>query len=177
MAQNSVKHIHPLAWAVVDKETGRTWKWFLELLRSSSDLQEGEGVTFMSDMQKGLLDVASTMLPSANHRRCVRHIEANWSKKWRGLELKKLLWCCAWSTYEEEFKNHLKSMGDVTEEAAKTLVGYPPQNWCRAYFDTICKNNMVDNNFTESFNKWTLEARQNPIIKMLEEIRVKVMNL
>ncbi|XP_070024793.1 uncharacterized protein [Nicotiana sylvestris] len=62
MAQDSVNHIHPLAWAVVDKET------------------EGEGVTFMFDMQKDLLDV-STVLPSANHRWCVRHTEANWSKK------------------------------------------------------------------------------------------------
>ncbi|XP_070024680.1 uncharacterized protein [Nicotiana sylvestris] len=139
MAQDSVKHFYPLAWAVVDKETGRTWKWFLELVRSYLDLQEGEGVTFMSDMQKGLIDAVSTVLPNANHRWCVRHIEANWSKKWRGLELKKLLWWCAWSTYEEEFTDHLKSMGDVTEEVAKTLVGYTPQNWCRAYFDTIAR--------------------------------------
>ncbi|KAG5568369.1 hypothetical protein H5410_064612 [Solanum commersonii] len=34
---------------------------------------------------------------------------------------------------------------------------------------------MVDNNFIESFNAWILEARHMPIIKMLEEIRVKVM--
>ncbi|XP_070035255.1 uncharacterized protein [Nicotiana tomentosiformis] len=34
---------------------------------------------------------------------------------------------------------------------------------------------MVDDNFTESFNKWILEARQKHIIKMLEEIKVKIM--
>nr|XP_033512386.1 uncharacterized protein LOC117277077 [Nicotiana tomentosiformis]XP_033512387.1 uncharacterized protein LOC117277077 [Nicotiana tomentosiformis] len=68
MAQDSVKHFYPLAWTVVDKETSRTLKWFLELLRSSLDLQDGEGVTFMSDMQKGLLDDVSIVLPSANHR-------------------------------------------------------------------------------------------------------------
>ena len=47
----------------------------------------------------------------------------------------------------------------------------------RAYFGTQCKNMMVDNNFTESFNAWILDARANPIIKMLEEIRVQVMRL
>uniref|UniRef100_A0A3Q7GLF0 Uncharacterized protein n=1 Tax=Solanum lycopersicum TaxID=4081 RepID=A0A3Q7GLF0_SOLLC len=36
---------------------------------------------------------------------------------------------------------------------------------------------MIDNNFTESFNSWIVEAKQKPIIKMLEEIRVKVMNI
>ncbi|XP_070028024.1 uncharacterized protein [Nicotiana sylvestris] len=77
MAQDSVKHFYPLAWAVVDKETGRTWKWFMELLRNSLEFEDGEGVTFMSDMQKGLLEAVSTILPKANHRWCARHIEAN----------------------------------------------------------------------------------------------------
>nr|XP_016451074.1 PREDICTED: uncharacterized protein LOC107775810 [Nicotiana tabacum] len=35
---------------------------------------------------------------------------------------------------------------------------------------------MVDNNFTESFNSWILEARGKLILKMLEDIRIKVMN-
>ena len=47
-----MKHFYPLAWAVVDRETLRTWKWFIELLRNSLDLADGEGVTFMSDMHK-----------------------------------------------------------------------------------------------------------------------------
>ncbi|XP_049386596.1 uncharacterized protein LOC125850800 [Solanum stenotomum] len=175
MGQDSSNHFYPLAWAVVDKETKRTWNWFLELLKHSLDLKSGENVTFISDMQKGLLNAVTNVCPQANHRWCVRHIEANWSKNYRSGELKKLLWWCAWSTYEEEFKDQLTKMGELNKKAAKSLVSYPPEKWCRAYFDTKCKNFMVDNNFTESFNSWIVEARQKPIIKMLEEIRVKVM--
>ncbi|XP_075074464.1 uncharacterized protein LOC142162060 [Nicotiana tabacum] len=131
----------------------------------------------LDDMQKGLLDAVSNVYPQANHRWCVRHIEANWSKKWKSGDMKKLIWWCAWSTYEEVFKDQLKKLGQLDEDAAKALVSYPPKNWCRAYFDTQCKNFMVDNNFTESFNSWIVEARQKPIIKMLEDIRVKVMNM
>nr|XP_033511381.1 uncharacterized protein LOC117276169 isoform X1 [Nicotiana tomentosiformis]XP_033511382.1 uncharacterized protein LOC117276169 isoform X1 [Nicotiana tomentosiformis]XP_033511383.1 uncharacterized protein LOC117276169 isoform X1 [Nicotiana tomentosiformis] len=87
--------------------------------------------------------------------------------------MNKLMWWCAWSTYEEEFKDQLKTLGDIHEDAARELLHYLPQNWCRAYFDTTCKNQMVDNNFTESFNKWILKARTKPIIKMLEDIRLK----
>ncbi|XP_070012717.1 uncharacterized protein LOC107782262 [Nicotiana tabacum] len=86
--------------------------------------------------------------------------------------MKKLLWWYAWSTYEKEFKDQLKKLGQLDEDAAKALVSYPPKNWCRAYFDTQCKYFMVDNNFTKSFNSWIVEARQKPIIKMLEDIRV-----
>ena len=49
-------------------------------------------------------------LPEAEHRWCARHIYANWSKKWRGTELKKKFWTCAWSTYEEEFKENLNKL-------------------------------------------------------------------
>ncbi|XP_069152833.1 uncharacterized protein [Solanum lycopersicum] len=42
VGQDSMKHFYPLAWAVVDRETIRTWKWFIELLRNSLGLADGE---------------------------------------------------------------------------------------------------------------------------------------
>ncbi|MCD7448334.1 hypothetical protein HAX54_040778 [Datura stramonium] len=36
--------------------------------RNSLELTDGEGLTFMSAMQKGLLDVVSRMLPKVHHR-------------------------------------------------------------------------------------------------------------
>lgn len=78
--QGSMNHFYLLAWTVVDKETGRTWSWFLELLKRSLELKNGAGVTFISDMQKGLLESVSVVLPEAHRGYCMRHIEANWYK-------------------------------------------------------------------------------------------------
>lgn len=50
--QDCMNHFYPIAWAVVDKETRRTWEWFLELLKCSLNLKDGDGVTLISDMQK-----------------------------------------------------------------------------------------------------------------------------
>ncbi|KAH0641025.1 hypothetical protein KY290_036391 [Solanum tuberosum] len=150
VGQDSNNSFYPLAWAVVDKETKRTWTWFMQHLQHSLELQNGEGLTFISDMQKGLLEAVRTVLPEAHKRYCVRHIEANWFKKWGKGELKKLLWWAAWSSFTEEFEDQLQEMKEVNGEA-------------------------VDNNFTESFNAWILEARYKPIIGMLEDIRVKTM--
>ncbi|KAH0695221.1 hypothetical protein KY290_021866 [Solanum tuberosum] len=110
----------------MDKETSRTWCWFIELLKGSLDLKDGAKITFISNMQKMLLTK-----------------------------------CC------------LK----LNIDGARDLVKYPPKACCRDYFDTECKNMMIDNNFTESFNAWILEARAKPIIEMLEDIRVHVMRL
>ena len=52
MAQDCMNHFYPLAWAIVDRETSRTWTWFLELLQHLLNLKNGESITFMSDMQK-----------------------------------------------------------------------------------------------------------------------------
>lgn len=126
---------------------------------------------------QGLIGDGSALLPKAQHRWCAKHIEANWSKSWSGVQMKKMFWWYAWSTYGEEFEDQLKSMGSVSKKAVEGLLWYPPQHWCRAFFDTVCKNYSCENNFTESFNKWILEARAKPIIKMLEDIRIKVLPL
>ncbi|MCD9643219.1 hypothetical protein HAX54_030479 [Datura stramonium] len=67
-------------------------------------------------------------------------------------------------------------ISSLEKKYAEYLLKYPPQAWCRAYFETVCQNYGVKNNFTESVNSWILEVRGKPIIKMLEEIRIKVMN-
>ncbi|WMV10242.1 hypothetical protein MTR67_003627 [Solanum verrucosum] len=135
VGQDSNNYFYPLAWAVVDKETKRTWTWFMQHLQHSLELQNGERLTFISDMQKA-----------------------------------------AWSSFTEEFEDQLQEIKEVNGEAGQDLIDkYPPKAWCRAYLDTVCKNQAVDNNFTESFNAWILEARYKPIIGMLEDIRVKIM--
>lgn len=94
---------------------------------------------------------------------------------WRSGQAKKLMWWCVWATYVEDFEDQLRKLGDIDEEAPKDLVKYTPQTWCSTYFDTLCKSIMVDNNFIESFNAWIFEERNIPVIKMLEEIRLKIM--
>ncbi|XP_033511276.1 uncharacterized protein [Nicotiana tomentosiformis] len=106
VGQDSANHFYLLAWAIIDKETKLTWKWFLGHMQTLLDLKMGKGITFISDMQKGLIDSIQTVLPESHFR----------------------------------------------------------------FYS-------VDKNLTESFNAWILQARHKPIIKMLEDIRIKVMNM
>lgn len=111
---------------------------------------------------------------------CARHILANWSKEWRGLQRRNQFWKCAKSTFEGEMKINLDKMKQLgTAKDGKDIVAdllyYPPETWCKLYFRTDIKCDSVDNNMSESFNAWILGPRHKTIITMLEEIRVKVM--
>ncbi|XP_075103693.1 uncharacterized protein LOC142178262 [Nicotiana tabacum] len=65
-----------MAWAVVERESKDTWSWFIRCLKHDLNLtkSEGEGLTVMSDMQKGLYLAITQLLPNAEMRRCARHI-------------------------------------------------------------------------------------------------------
>ncbi|XP_057793981.1 uncharacterized protein LOC131010465 [Salvia miltiorrhiza] len=167
--------IVPIAWAIVNKENKHNWNWFLSWLKSELQLGDGSTITLMSDMQKGLMEAVKDQLPEAEHRWCARHIYANWSKKWRGEEMKKRFWISAWSSFEEEFKLNISKISSIKAQAAVDLLQYPPENWCRAYQSFRSCTNMVDNNISESFNSSIIEARHKPIISMLEDIRVLAM--
>ncbi|KAH0642143.1 hypothetical protein KY290_033745 [Solanum tuberosum] len=60
-------------------------------LRPLIGLDDGHGMTFISDMQKGLIDAKKSVFPEAKYKYCVRHIEANWCKKKRSGQSKKLM--------------------------------------------------------------------------------------
>jgi len=114
-------------------------------------------------------------LPACEERRCARHILANWSQNWKGLQRKKLFWKCARSTFEAEFRENLEELSKLGTGIVDDLIYYDKEYWCKVYFNCEVKSDAIDNNMCESFNAWILSARHKTIISMLEEIRIKVM--
>ncbi|XP_059670989.1 uncharacterized protein LOC132316533 [Cornus florida] len=58
--------IFPIAFAVVRSKTKQSWKWFMEQLEKA--LGSLHWFTFMSDIQKGLVDTFEDMLHGCHHR-------------------------------------------------------------------------------------------------------------
>lgn len=56
------------------------------------------------------------------------------------------------------------------------LMEKEPKTWCRAYFKEDRACDAIENGISEAFNATIVDARKKPIITMLEEIRVYVMN-
>ncbi|KAM5559569.1 hypothetical protein ABKV19_020969, partial [Rosa sericea] len=174
-ANNSTRVV---GYAMVEQECKDSWIWFLELLANDLDIRsDGAGWTFISDKQKGLLPAFEVVLPSAEHRFCVRHLWTNFNKKFPGKALKDQLWAIAKSTTMAYFTKEMVLMNQMEPGAYNYLTepDRPAKHWSRSHFNTMLKCDILLNNLSESFNAFILPARVKPVISMFEEMRIKLM--
>lgn len=85
-------------------------------------------------------------------------------------------WACAKATHLSSFQEAMKSMRDVDVAAYDWLAKIHPRYWSRSHFNDRVKCDMVCNNLCEAFNRGILEARDKPIIEILEWIRCYLSN-
>jgi transposase-like protein len=133
-------------------------------------------VIYLSLLQ-GLMDTFDTVYPGVEHRFCIRHLHVNCKKKgWKGRAFKDELSGAARATNESDFKRHLNVIKGMSQEAFDYLEKIDPESWSRHAFGTNAKTDMISNNIAESFNSWIKDARDKPLITMLEIIRRQLMN-
>lgn len=86
-----------------------------------------------------------------------------------------MFWKSAKSTTIEEFNMNMDEIKAISPIAHADLLKTEPRYWSRAFFDTLTGCDMVTNNLSECFNSWIIEARYKPIIQLLDDIRLQVM--
>ncbi|XP_052726187.1 uncharacterized protein LOC128194666 [Vigna angularis] len=166
----------PIAYAVVEVENKDSWTWFLNQM--IDDLGGGEvcsSITFVSDQEKGLLPAMQQLLPGVDQRFCVRHLYSNFRKKFPGKNLKRMMWRAATATHPQNWEKEMRNIKDINEDAFKHLIAIPPRYWSRSRFSPTPKCDTLVNNMSEAFNSVLVHTRTKPIIIMLEEIRVYIM--
>lgn len=166
-------NIYPISYAIVEGETKETWLWFLRLLDSDLEIEANQHTwTFMYDKQKGLIPAFDELFPAADNRFCVRHLHSNMKKDgFGGLAIKQALWAAAKATRIEEFKRRMNELKEIDERAYIWLAKKPPHQWTRSHFNPYPKCDILLNNMCECFNSFILDARERPIIPLLETIR------
>ncbi|KAL6337106.1 hypothetical protein AAG906_036420 [Vitis piasezkii] len=99
----------------------------------------------------GLVETFKDLMPNAEHRFCVRHLHANFKKDFPGKVLKDAMWSAARATTKNSFDFHMDELKKLDVKAYEWLVKL------------------------DSFNGWILEARDKPVLTMMEIIRVMLM--
>ncbi|XP_077233932.1 uncharacterized protein LOC143876142 [Tasmannia lanceolata] len=167
--------LFPLAFGVVDVETDESWMWFLSELHKVLEMNTEKipQFTILSDGQKGLVDAVKRKFPSAYHGFCMRHLSENIGKEFKNSRLVQLLWKAAFSITTIGFKERMAEIEEVSADAAKWIQQIPPCRWAVAYFEGPRFGHLSSN--IEEFNRWILEARELPIIQVIEKIHFKLM--
>ncbi|XP_074315128.1 uncharacterized protein LOC141651309 [Silene latifolia] len=137
--------------------------------------EDGAGLTIMSDRQKGLLEAFNIVTPKAEIRFCVRHIWANFKQQFSGPVYKEAFWKACRATSIAEFNRELEGIKFLSTKAHAYLTSIPAKHWSKHAFFTTSKTNFLMNNMCESFNAVLKEARDKPIITLMEWIRRYVM--
>ncbi|KAK8549823.1 hypothetical protein V6N13_055389 [Hibiscus sabdariffa] len=168
--------IYPIAFAVVESENQSSWNWFLKILGNDLEINNSNSFTFMTDRQKGLMEAVLEQFPYSEHRTCVRHLYSNSKTNgFTGKTLKDQLWKAARATYKREFQSAMAELKGLSKTAWDWLAPKDPRMWSKSHFSVRCKSDILLNNNCECFNKLILEARDKPIISLLESIRTKLM--
>ncbi|KAL4335024.1 hypothetical protein GQ457_07G004420 [Hibiscus cannabinus] len=176
VGRDSNNQIFPIAWAFVEVENRETWAWFLNHLQNDLNLGNGDNLTLLSDMHKGLLEEVQQCLPHVEHRYCARHMYANWKKDHKGGDLQLLFWNCCKATTQPLFRKHANRICKLKPKAYADLMEKDPSHWPKAFFSTRSKCDVIDNNFFEAFDYAIIGARFKSIISMFEDIMHYVMH-
>ncbi|KAL6275365.1 hypothetical protein ACE6H2_018966 [Prunus campanulata] len=115
-------------------------------------------------------------MPTAEHIHCVRHLHNNFKIAGHsGLALKQRLWVAARSTTIPTFEAKMEKMLSQLGAAYRWLQDKPANHWSRSHFTAHSKCDMLLNNLCKSFNSAIIEARDKPILTLLESIRSYLM--
>ncbi|XP_022892018.1 uncharacterized protein LOC111406886 [Olea europaea var. sylvestris] len=161
----------PIASAVVDAENRANWTWFIELLVVDIEMYNSRAWTFISDKQKGLVEVLNQCCEGTEHSCCPRHLHNNFTLKHKGLTLKNLFWVATKSTTVPEWNAVMNEMKMVNEEAFCWFKEKPAAQWTRSHFQENTKCDILLNKLCEAFNASIVIAREKHIITILDKIR------
>ncbi|XP_062164888.1 uncharacterized protein LOC133871456 [Alnus glutinosa] len=176
VGRDANNNMYPISMVVVEAETKDSWSWFLEALLANLGPSGVRRWTFISDRQKGLVPSLMEVCPNAEHRICVQHLYANfWNDGHQGVLLKDLLWRAAASYTQNEFYAVMEELKGLNLPAYEYLSKVDLATWCKGWFNTYAKCDLLHNNLAECFNSWITKFRDKTILVMLEGIRTSLM--
>ncbi|XP_023751678.1 uncharacterized protein LOC111900030 [Lactuca sativa] len=115
------------------------------------------------------------VFPSAEHGFCLRHIQENMKKQWKGKDLSDQLWECGRATTVNHFNRAMDELKKINAEAHAWVSKIPANTWAKSHFSGRAHTDCLLNNLCEVFNSKLDEGRDKTIITCLEYIREYLM--
>jgi len=76
---------------------------------------------------QGLVSAIQDLLPTAEHRFCMRHLYANFRKRFSGQKLKILMWKAVRSTHPVVWERVMLTIKELNIDAYRYIIVIPPR--------------------------------------------------
>uniref|UniRef100_A0A2N9EBT9 SWIM-type domain-containing protein n=1 Tax=Fagus sylvatica TaxID=28930 RepID=A0A2N9EBT9_FAGSY len=122
MATDANNEIYPLAFAVMEKESKDTWRWFLRCLKKH--VTKNREFCIISDRHGGILNAMkwSKLQPlNAYHRFCIRHLVSNFNTRFHDKRLKNMIQRAGEHNQLRKFNATMDSIRHYNKDAADIL--------------------------------------------------------
>ncbi|XP_027362818.1 uncharacterized protein LOC113870426 [Abrus precatorius] len=169
VAQDGNQNIFPIGFAIVEGETADGWHFFLENLRKHVVTQDGVGI--ISDRHESINAAIRRSTrqwepPKAFDIYCIRHIAANFLRRFKTPYLHKLVVRMGYSRTESEFNIHYERLRQHGEIYTDWLNEIPREKWVLAY-DGGHQWGYMTTNLVECINSVLKGARNLPITPLV----------
>lgn len=173
--------VFPVAFAIVDSENDDNWHWFLKHLRSA--VSTTQSLTFVFDREKGLKKSVTEVFENAHHGYSMHHLLRSFRKNLRppfhGDGKGSLLSCfvaAAQSLRLDGFKYFTDQIKRVSSQAHDWVLQIEPECWTNAFFKGEHYNHITVD-VGEAYANWIEEVRALPIIRKIQVLNSKLMDL
>ncbi|XP_042065594.1 uncharacterized protein LOC121809116 [Salvia splendens] len=162
----------PIAYAIVDEETGDSWEWFLDHVRIHVVKYERE-VCIISDRHKGILKAMRSdewkKPPICHHKFCLIHVRKNILTKLKGKggKAKGMIWALGVTTQVRKYVRRRRALREESLIAIHELNKAKKENWSLCYDDEL-RWGVPSTNMSESYNNVLRGVRELPIRALVD---------
>ncbi|XP_013726896.2 uncharacterized protein LOC106430665 [Brassica napus] len=172
-AQDGNYQMFPLAIAIVDEENDNSWEWFFKNLQAF--FPNTNNIVFVSDRHSFIYYRLAKVYPEAKHCACILHLKRNIRTYYKDKNLGFLVAKAGKAYRLADFYKNFNEIKHVNASCADYIIGIGFEHWARSHFPGR-RYNIMTSNIAESWNAVLREAREYPILALVEFIRAKLMS-
>nr|XP_016445693.1 PREDICTED: protein FAR1-RELATED SEQUENCE 4-like [Nicotiana tabacum] len=171
VSKDANNQIFPLAFGIAESENNNSYEWYFSELRNA--IGSRDNLIFLSDRHQSIAHGIAKVYPESHHGICIYHLEQNLKRRKVKSEVIKLFQSAARVYKRKEFDLYMSDITKVDKKTFDYLMEEPPERWERSCSPRR-RYDMLTTNIVESMNSVLLEARELPILRMMDFIQVKL---
>nr|XP_016464855.1 PREDICTED: protein FAR1-RELATED SEQUENCE 4-like [Nicotiana tabacum] len=155
----------PLVFGIAKSENNNSYEWYFSELRNA--IESRENLIFLSDRHQSIAYSIAKVYPESHHWICIYHLEQNLKRRKVKNEVIKLFQSGARVYRRKEFDLYMSDITKVDKKTYDYLMEEPPERWARSCSPRR-RYDMLTTNIVEPMNYVLLEAREFPILRMMD---------